>query len=445
MEDVNKKPGSSILTSGPASQKGSSAGGGVDRKIEKKRFTAKTIVMAGGGVILAGIVVMAFMAASGGKRYNVDRSRLTVVTVERAPFTESIAATGNVLPRRTVFLDAIEGGRVEEIYVIEGQDVTEGQPLLRLSNNTLQLSLLNADAQRIEQINRLQDSRFRMQQDVLTRRQQLAEMNYQLLRLRRDMDRNLSLYEKQLISEQEFLRIKDEYEYWKLNQSLTEQAYKADSTRMTSDIARMEETADRMEDNFKVLQRILDNLVVKAPVTGQLTALDAELGELRPAGSRFGQVDELSGYKVRAAIDEFYIARVGRGQTALSQPIAGQTYRLEIKRVYPEVTNGRFEVDLDFVDDVPAGIRRGQTIRFQLEMSDPSEALLIAKGGFFQSTGGNWAFVETPSGDRAVRRDIRLGRQNPRFYEVLSGLEEGDRVVTSSYDSYGEVDQLTYQ
>jgi HlyD family secretion protein len=344
-----------------------------------------------------------------------------------------------------VFLDAIEGGRVDEIFVIEGQDVEKGQPLLRLSNNTLELNLLNADASRIEQINRLQDTRFRMQQEALTRRQQLAEMEYQLLRADRLLERNRPLREKKLISQQEFDQIKDEYDYWLENERLTKQAYKADSLRMVADINQMEETVKRMEDNFRILERMRDNLVVKAPVTGQLTALDAEIGQLRQAGSRFGQIDELSGYKVRASVDEFYIARVSRGQTAVTQPIAGQTYELGVRRVYPEVQNGRFEIDLEFEGEVPEGIRRGQTVRFQLEMSDPGDALIVPKGGFFQSTGGNWAFVLTESGDRAVRRPIRLGRQNPRYYEVLEGLEPGDQVVTSSYDAFSDVDQLVFE
>jgi HlyD family secretion protein len=434
----------SILTSGPASTGSGSqkTGEGSDRRIEKKGLGAKKLLIGGGSLIAAIAVVMAFISVSGGKKYDVDRNRLTIETVERAPFTESIAVTGNVLPRRTVFLDAVEGGRIDEIYVIEGQQVEEGQPLLRLSNNTLELSLLNADAQRIEQINRLQDTRFRMQQEALTRRQQLAEMEYQILRLERLLDRNRSLHEKQLISQQEFDSIRDEYQYWADNKRLTLDAYRADSMRMTADIQRMQMTVERMESNFKILERILDNLVVRAPVSGQLTALDAELGELRPAGSRFGQIDELSGYRVRAGVDEFYISRVARDQSAFTQPIAGQTYELQVKRVYPEVQNGRFEIDLDFVGDVPPSIRRGQTVRFNLEMSEQDEALVVPKGGFFQTTGGSWVFVEDGSSGRAVKSDVRFGRQNPQYYEVLSGLEPGDRVITSSYDNFADVDQL---
>ncbi len=414
----------------------------MDRVVKKSRWNTKTIGMAAGGLVVVLLVVWGLVSSTGGRRFNVDTDRITVATVERAPFVESITATGNVRPRRTVFLDAVEGGRVEEIYVIEGSRVTEGQPLLKLSNNSLELNLLNADAQRIEQINRLQDTRFRMEQDALTRRQQLSEMNYQVLRLERTLERNEALYAKKLISKEEYERIKDEHEYWVQNRRLTLQAYRADSLRMTNDIAQMAETVDRMEDNYRILERILNNLTIRAPVSGQLTALDAEIGELRTPGDRFGQIDLLDGHSIRAAVDEFYIARVSRGQAATTQPIAGQVYNLEVSRVYPEVTNGRFEVDLDFVGEVPQGIRRGQTVRFQLEMSDPSEALIVPKGGFFQSTGGNWAYVVDESGDRAVRREIRLGRQSPRYYEVLEGLEEGDRIVTSSYDSFGDADIL---
>lgn len=430
----------SILTSRLGA--GASGGEGVDRVVKKKRWGARRIALLVGGAIVAALVVWGIASSAGGKRFNVDTSRITVATVERAPFVESIAATGNVRPRRTVFLDAVEGGRVEEIYVIEGSTVEKGQPLLKLSNNSLELNLLNADAQRIEQINRLQDTRFRMEQETLTRRQQLAQMNYEILRLDRSLERNQALYDKKLISEEEYDGVKDEHAYWVQNRRLTLQAFQADSIRMATDIRQMEQTAQRMEDNYRILERILDNLTIRAPVSGQLTALDAEIGELRSSGDRFGQIDLLDGHSIRAAVDEFYIARVSRGQTATTQPIAGQVYKLRVSRVYPEVTNGRFEVDLDFVGDAPEGIRRGQTVRFQLEMSDPAEALIVPKGGFFQSTGGNWVYAVDESGDRAVRRDIQLGRQNPRYYEVLEGLEEGDRIVTSSYDSFGDADVL---
>ena len=211
---------------------------------------------------------------------------------------------------------------------------------------------------------------------------------------------------------------------------------------MAAQLVQMEASVTSMNANYQVIQQILDNLTIRAPVSGHLTSFSAEIGELRQAGDRFGQIDVLDGNKIRAGVDEFYIARVQRGQIATTQPIGGVEYTMRVTRVYPEVANGRFEVDLEFEGETPEGIRRGQTIRFRLEMSDPEEAILIPKGGFFQTTGGNWVYVLGPSGDTAVKRNIRLSRQNPQFLEVVEGLEPGERVITSSYDTFGNADRV---
>ncbi|NBC16734.1 MAG: HlyD family efflux transporter periplasmic adaptor subunit [Bacteroidetes bacterium] len=442
--DSSSKLTTPLSTSGNnGNGKGSSGSGeGVDRRIETSWWTRKRIAMIVGGVAFVALIAWGLSMTTGGQRLNVEQEKLTISTVERGPFQEYIPQTGNVLPRTTVYLDAPEGGRIEEVFAVEGSRVEEGEPLLRLSNNDLQLRLLSADAQRIEQVNRLQDMRFRMEQNALSLRQQLAEMNYNITRLEREHARNEELYEKQLISDQEYQQTADELAFYRRNKDLTLEGYRQDSLRMATQLDQMEASVQRMESNYEVLQQILDNLVVRAPVSGHLTAFDAEIGQIRSSGSRFGQIDVLDGYKVRAAIDEFYIARVARGQTATTQPIGGQEYRLEVTRVYPEVRDGRFEADLEFVDAVPDGIRRGQTIRFRLELGDPAEALLLPQGGFYQTTGGNWVYVLTPDGDEAVRRSIRIGRQNPQYFEVLSGLQPGDRVVTSSYDTFGDADRL---
>lgn len=444
--EIEKPPqtGSSILTQ--KLHNGSDRSGeGLDRKLDKKTWTKKRLLMAGAVVLFIALVAYGFSTTTGGRKLNVDRDKVTIAEVVRGPFQENIAVTGNVLPRTTVYLDLPDGGRVEEIYVLEGQQVEESQPLLKLSNNDLQLRLLSADAQRIEQRNRLEDMRFRMDQNALNLRQQLAQMDYQILRLQREYNRLKELYDKNLESEQNYLAVKDELEYWKRNKDLTLQGYQQDSLRMVTQLSQMEASVVRMQENYEVLQKILENLVFRAPVAGHLTAFQAEIGEILSSGQRLGQIDALKGgNKVRAGVDEFYIARVARGQTATTQPIAGKEYELRIFRVYPEVRDGRFEVDMEFVGEEPPGIRRGQTIRFLLEMSDPSEALLLPRGGFFQSTGGNWVYVLDPSGDFAVKRNIRIGRQNTQHYEVLEGLEPGDRVVTSSYDTFGDADRLVF-
>ena len=283
-----------------------------------------------------------------------------------------------------------------------------------------------------------------MKQNALDLRQQLANMNWQILRLERIHTRSKEMFAKQLISEQEYEQIKFEYDFWVDNKKLTLEGFRTDSLQMATQLSQMGASVRRMESNYKVLERILDNLTMRAPVSGLLTALQAEIGELRSAGFRFGQIDVLDGYKVRAGVDEFYALRVSRGQKGVTQPIGGVEYAMTVKRVYPEVSEGRFEVDLEFDDAIPGGIRRGQTIRFLLELSDPAEAVLVPRGGFFQSTGGNWIYVLDPSGDFAVKRTMSIGRQNTQHYEVIDGLQPGDQVVTSSYDTFGDADRLVW-
>ena len=420
-------------------------GEGVDRKIEKKTFTPKRIALALAALLFVSAVGYGlWRATSGGKRLNVERDKLTVSQVEEGPFQEFIAVTGTVTPLQTVYLDAVEGGRVEEVFVQEGAMVEEGDPLLRLSNNDLQLRLMQNEAALSEQVSNLQNMRFQIEQNRLTVRQQIAEADYRIRSLGRDHARNEQLYEKQLISEQEYLETKDELEYQNRRRDLTLRSYQQDSLSQQIRLDQMATSVEQMRRNFGVLQETLANLTVRAPVAGQLTALDAEIGEIRSPGSRFGQIDVLDGFKVRAQIDEFYIERVQHGQTATTQAIAGRAHTLSVTRVYPQVREGRFEVDLTFDEAAPEGIRRGQTIRLQLVLGDPEEAVLLARGGFYQTTGGGWVYAVNASGEEATKRFIRLGRQNPEYFEVLDGLQPGDRVVTSSYETFGDADRLVF-
>jgi HlyD family secretion protein len=426
---------------GPDHHNGSGSGEGIDRKLERRTFTPMRIAMGAGILALVALIVYAVVSSSGGKRLNVDVEKVTIAAVSEGPFQETISVTGTVLPRTTVYLDAVEGGRIEEVFIREGANVEAGQPILRLSNNDLQLRMLNAEAQRIEQRDRLQNTRFNMEMNSLNLRQQLTEMNYQIQRLESEFERQQELYDKQLVSQREYETVRDEFEYWQRRKDLTLQAFRQDSLRMELQVAQMGDALSRMETNFDVIQDNLENLTLRAPVAGQLSALNAEVGEIRTSGFRFGQIDVLDGYRVRAQIDEFYISRVTRGQPARGE-LSGREYLLIASRVYPEVRDSRFEVDFDFVDDPPAGIRRGQTLRFRLEMSDPAEAVMIPRGGFYQTTGGNWIFVVDPSGDFAVKRFIQLGRQNPTHFELVQGLEPGERVITSSYETFGDADRI---
>ena len=428
----------------PDVQNGRRTGEGIDRKIEKKTWTPARIAMLGGVLLFVALIAYGISTTTGGKRLNVELERVTIAPVVEGPFQELITVTGSVLPRTTIYLDAVDGGRVEEIFVREGEVVDAGQPILRLSNNDLQLRLLNAEAQRIEQTNRLQNTRFSMEMNSLNLRQQLAEMNFQIERTRRRYEQSEELFEKQLIARRDYEDARDEYQYWERRRLLTVQGFEQDSLRMEQQLRQMAQALDRLEQNFAVIQDNLENLTLRAPIGGQLTALNAEVGEIRNAGFRFGQVDAVDGYKVRAPIDEFYIARVQRGQSARGE-VAGREYQLVATRVYPEVREGRFEVDFEFAGEPPEGIRRGQTLRFRLEMSDPAHAVMLPRGGFYQTTGGNWIFVVSPSGDFAVRRPIQIGRQNPSHFELVEGLEPGERVVTSSYETFGDAERLVFK
>lgn len=423
-----------------------STGEGVDRKIEKSLVTPKRVAIVALAVLLVGALAYGvWTTATSGSVYNVDRERVTVSTVTEGDFQEFIAVSGSVIPEQIVYLDAVEGGRIEEIYIEEGEQVEEGQRILRLSNNDLRLRMLDSEASLAEQQSRMEQLKIQMQQQSLDLQQQLAQMEHQIRRLERQFERQQRLHEQDLIAEEEYLNTRDELEYQQRRLRLTQAAYEQDSLAQQSRLAQMEETSKRLERSYGAMQEAIENLTIRAPIKGQLTALNAELGQIINAGARVGQVDKVDTYKLRAQIDEFYIERVQHGQTATTQSIGDSSYTLEVDRVYPEVENGRFEVDLAFTGASPSALRRGQSVRLRLELGQPQTATLLPRGGFYQSTGGNWAYVVTEDGGEAVRRPIRLGRQNPNHFEVLEGLEPGDEVITSSYDTFGEADRLSLE
>jgi HlyD family secretion protein len=432
-------------TSDGSGSETASTGEGVDRKIEKKTWTPKRIAMLVAAVAVVGVVGYAvWTTATGGKALNVEREKLTVSTVERGPFQEFIAVTGNVIPERTVFLDAIEGGRIEEIFVREGAMVDAGDEILRLSNNDLRLRLLDSQAQLAEQESSMEQLKLSMEQQSLNLQQQIAEMEYQIRLLQRQHQRQERLHERDLISDEAYLSTQDELQYQRRRLKLTQAAFRQDSLSQRSRLRQMNSTEQRLQQSYEALQESIENLTVRAPIAGQLTSLNGEIGQIINSGARIGQVDKVDSYKVRAQIDEFYIERVRRGQAATTQPIGGTEHALTVTRVYPEVENGSFEVDLTFDDEAPESIRRGQSVRLKLELGSPEEAVLLSRGGFYQSTGGNWAYVLTGDGE-AVRQPIRLGRQNPNNFEVLGGLQPGDKVVTSSYETFGDADRLVIE
>lgn len=413
----------------------------MDRPIEKKKWPPKKIA----ALSLIGIVLAAALYSllfrDSRSRLNVDPERITMATVTKGAFQEFIPVTGNVLPIRTIYLDAIEGGRVEKIYLEAGTLVHEGDKILRLGNTNLLLDIMNREGQFFDQSNNLRNTRLAMEQNRLTLRRELVELDYQILRQKRTYERNAALAKKNLISQQEYEQSKDEYEYLLKRKELALETQKQDATFRKLQIEQLEASVQRMQTNLGMVKQKLENLVLRAPISGQLTSLHAEIGESKSPGERLGKIDVLEGFKVRAGIDEHYIARIETGRTGAFD-LGGASYTLIVRKIYPEVREGRFEVDMEFDGASPQGIRRGQTLHIRLELGDLSEAVLLPRGGFYQRTGGQWVYVLDPSGSYATKRAIRLGRQNPQVFEVLEGLEPGERVITSTYDGFGEIDKL---
>ena len=292
-----------------------------------------------------------------------------------------------------------------------------------------------------EQINNARNTRLAIEQNSLTLRGQLADFEYQIIRLQSLHDRDTLLFRKQLISRQEFEQVTDEYEYWQSKQIITVENFKQDSLLRRVQLDQLNASIKRMQSNLDLVKRSLEDLVVRAPISGELTSLNAEIGQSKSPGQRLGQIDVLDGFKVRAEIDEFYISRINSGQKGTFD-LGTTSYSLTVGKVYPEVREGRFEVDMLFEGSPPQGIRRGQTLQIRLQLGDLSDALIVARGAFYQKTGGQWAYVVDKSGAFAVKRNIRLGRQNPQTFEVMEGLEPGEQVITSAYDNFGDIDKL---
>jgi HlyD family secretion protein len=347
-----------------------------------------------------------------------------------------------VLPIKTIYLDAIEGGRVEELFVEDGAMMEKDQPIMKLANTDLELDLANRETGVFDLITNMQRLRNEAEQNSIRQLNQLAEVDNALAEAERVYKANKKLFDEKVIAQQEFQSSKNLYDYQVRRKKLTEQTLVNDSISTKQRLAQMQESVNRTQVALGLMRKKAADLVVKAPVAGQLTSLNAEIGESKTRGQRLGQLDVLSGFKVRAEIDEHYRSRVFVGLKG-GFTYAGKDYELSIKKDYSTVTDGRFQVDMEFTGEVPKGIRRGQTLQIRLALSDQTQnAILLPRGGFYQQTGGNWIYKLTESGGSAVKVDIRLGRQSPEYYEVLEGLAPGDKVVTSSYENYGDKDEL---
>ena len=415
----------------------------MDRRIEKKRFTPRRIAIFGGAALLVAFTAWQLLTINPSS-LNVEAEKLTLAPVTYGPFLEYIVEQGAVMPLTTIYLDAVEGGRVEEVYVEQGTHVEQGTPILRLSNANLQLNVMQREADLFREANRLRETRVTMGQRRLSMRAALVELEYSLRQAEREYARQDEMFKAELTSRQDYEDAKDNLEYLTRKREVTVETLHQDSLFQTIQIQQLEESIDRLRLNLELIKQNEENLTIRAPITGLLSSLIAEVGESKPGGDRLGQIDVEDEFKVRAAIDEHYIARIRTGQTG-SFDFAGGTYDLVISRVYPEVIEGQFEADMVFPEGMPDGLRRGQTLQVRVALGELADAMQVPRGGFYQKTGGRWIYVLDEAGEFAVRRQIRLGRQNSQYFEVLEGLEEGEQVITSMYDNFGDMERLVLQ
>lgn len=413
----------------------------MDRKLEKKSWIGRHFLYVIGGIIILSAFLYLIIFSDHSSKLNIESDKITVENVKKDIFRDYIAVIGTVEPIRTIYLDATEGGRVEEIYVEEGAMLNNGDIIIRLSNDNLILDISNNEAQVAQAVNEVKTLRVNLENQKLSNQSQIIDLYYNLMQLERAYKYNQELFDKNHISREELLLSKEEYEKNKQHYNLLLAKGKTDSVFMESRLSASEESVERMQENLKMVKARLNKLIVKSPCKGELASLTPEIGQVIGYGNRIGTINILDSYKLRVEIDEHYISRIKRelkGNCEFSE----SDYEVVITKIYPEVQEGRFSVDMEFKEKVPLEIRIGQTSNIKLELGESKEAVLIPRGGFYQTTGGQWIFVVDNTNSFATKRSIVIGRQNPQFYEVLEGLALGEKVITSGYENYGDVDKL---
>ena len=418
----------------------------MDKIIEKKTgwrvaFTKKALPWWLGALLL--VFVIYLIARPNNKTLRVDKDTVTISSAVKGEFNDYIRISGRVQPMTTIQLSPQEGGIVEKILIEEGSPVKAGDAILILNNDNLDLQILNSEAELAEKENILRNTQIQMEQQKLDVRQNVLEYGTQVDRLKRAYEQQKALYEDKLIAKEDYLKAEEDYRLALQKYELIRERSKQDSLYRGTQIDRMEESLDNMLLNMQMIRKRKSNLIVKAPIDGELGLLDVVLGQSIAAGTKIGQINSVGTYKVEAQIDEHYIDRVVEGLEATFER-QGETYSTVIRKVYPEVRDGKFKADFKFDGEQPDNIRSGQTYYLNLQLGQPEEAVIIPRGTFYQKTGGKWIYVVNKEGTKAVKREIRIGRQNPQYYEVLEGLEPGERVITSGYDTYGDSDVLVF-
>lgn len=413
----------------------------MDRIIEKKKGIQKKHIpyIIGGAVVL--LVILWLIFGNHASKMNVETKKISIQEVIKGEFNDYVRVNGQVQPINTIQLSAVEGGMVSEKLVEEGSNVQQGDIIVRLTNPMLNLNILDSEAQLAEKQNFLRNTQVSMEQERLSLKKEKLQLDLDVERKKRKYLQYKQLYAENLTSKEEYLQAKEDYEYAVDGRKLVVERQKQDSIYRGIQVKQMEESLHNMRQNLILVRQRVDNLNIKAPTNGQLGLLDVEIGQSVASGGRVGQISVLSDYKIEASIDEHYIDRVKAGLEA-SFERQDKDFALRVRKVYPEVRDKQFKTDFVFVGERPDNIRTGQTYYINLQLGQPVEAIMIPRGAFYQTTGGQWIFVVTPDGKKAIRRKVSIGRQNPTYYEVISGLDPGEKVITSSYDTYGEVEEL---
>ena len=418
----------------------------MDKIIEKKRgiaraFTLKTLPYWGSILLIISLLVLFLRDGTSTMRVNPDT--LTISEVIYGEFNDYIRLNGQVQPMTTIQISPLEGGVVQEIIVEEGAQVKAGDRILVLSNDNLDLQILNSEAELAEKENILRNTLISMEQQKLSLEQERLQLSTEVQRTRRTYEAQLTLFADSLIAREEYLRAEEDYHLALNRLQLVNNRTYQDSLYRSVQIQQMQESLDNMRLNMQMIRRRKDNLTIKAPIDGELGLLEASLGQSISQGTKIGQINNLDNYKIETFLDEHYIDRITPGLEATFAR-QDELYTAVIRKVYPEVRNGKFRADLKFIGTQPSNIRSGQTYYLNLQLGQPEQSILIPRGSFFQTTGGRWIYVLNADGKSATRRNIRINRQNPQYYEVLEGLQPGDRVITSSYEHFGDNEMLKF-
>ena len=418
-------------------------GEGMDRKIIKKNYLPKMTFF---GLIALGAMVGIYLIADSlmvGRTFRVEESRLVISTVTSGVYEDYIPIRGKVTPLRTVFISATEGGRVEKILTEDGTMVKRGQPIVELSNPTLQLEVFQNEARVAGELNAMRTLELQLEQNRLRHITVITTLEYEIQKLTRNVNRYRTLYERGNFTKSQLDEAEEDLSYKIKMLEVTKESQQTDAKMQETQLELSQIDSANLERNLKIARMNLDNLNMKAQIEGQLSGFDLELGQTVARGTSIGQIDDPFNFKIEAQIDEFYLSRVNLNQAGFyDRSSDGEGFPMRIKKIYPDVQNNQFKIDMIFVNKQPKDIRRGQTLQSKLTLGDSAEALLIPNGSFYQDTGGSWIFVVSEDGSFAVKRNLRLGRKNNNFIEVIDGLEIGERVITSPYTSFKEMDRL---